>query len=72
MSRVGDPDFHETCRSLLGKKVRATISDEPLVQHIGILHGFTDDGEVDIREVETGIMQYAWPLLEIEQWVTND
>jgi hypothetical protein len=68
MSRIGDRDFHETCKSLLGHKVRVTISDEPLVQHVGILHGFTEDGEVDIRE-ESGVIQFAWPLLEIEEMV---
>lgn len=69
-SAVGKPDFHETCKALLGHKVRVTISDTPLVQHVGVLHGFTDDGEVDVRE-ETGAMVYAWPLLRIEEYDTT-
>jgi hypothetical protein len=56
-------------RAMLGKKVAVTINwgeasshGEPVVVR-GILHGFSQDGEVTIRP-EGEFMHWCWPNLE--------
>lgn len=56
----------EEIRALLGKRVRAWNSLEPPHYVVGVLTGFTDDGEFDVKD-SMGITNYCWPLLKIEE-----
>lgn len=53
-------------QNLVGKWVRVTIAQEPqLVERVGRLHGFSDDGEVMLWDgVE---MWHLWPNLECRE-----
>lgn len=59
-------DWSETMRALLGKRVEVTLSAEENVKISGILHSFTDDGEVCVEE-DGGSYRWGWPNLHIRE-----
>lgn len=53
-------------RSLLGKNVEVTLSNDEPVKISGILHSFTDVGEVCVQE-DDGTFRWGWPNLHIRE-----
>ncbi|MDP7733694.1 hypothetical protein [Mycobacterium paragordonae] len=58
-------DWAENMRSMLGECVNVTIDYEKPVVVTGLLHSFTEDGEVVVRD-ECGILHWCWPNLKTE------
>lgn len=55
-------EWAASMRALLGKSVEVALSEEPRVTQAGVLHSFTDDGEVCVRD-EDGTFRWCWPNL---------
>ena len=49
-------------RSMLGRWVEVTVQREPKVTQQGVLHDFSGDGEVRLRD-DTGAFHWCWPNL---------
>lgn len=58
--------WEETMRTLLGKHVEVTYSEEPKATQVGVLHQFGDDGSVCIRD-ECGFLHWCWPNLKVRE-----
>jgi hypothetical protein len=56
-------EWTEHMRSLLGKRVEVIIDRDKPVTVIGVLHGFTEDGEVCVRDDDL-TFRWAWPNLD--------
>ena len=53
-------------RNMLGKWVTVTISQEPRVERSGVLHVFSDEGDIALED-ETGCWLWMWPNLECRE-----
>lgn len=51
-------------RKLLGKQVRVTLGNAPVVT--GRLLGFGEGGDFEVLEAD-GFIHYCWPMLDIEE-----
>lgn len=58
--------WSELMGSLLGKRVEVTLTDDATEKVVGILHDFSDWGEVSVLD-DSGRMRYAWPNLHIRE-----
>lgn len=56
-------------KTLLGKRVRVTLTDEFSPEQViteGQFLGFGDGGEFEILE-DDGFVHYCWPMLKVEE-----
>jgi hypothetical protein len=59
-------DWEKHMRALLGKQVEVVLSRDPDVRVRGVLHQFTDDGEICVREDDL-TFRWAWPNLDTQE-----
>jgi biotin-(acetyl-CoA carboxylase) ligase len=57
-------EWHAHVAPLLGKRVRVKLAQQ-VVQE-GVLLGFGDGGDVELRQ-DDGLVHHCWPLLAVEE-----
>lgn len=69
-SATGEPELSpwtKGMRAMIGKWVTVTVSRDPdLVEHSGVLHVFSDEGDVALED-ETGCWTWCWPNLDCRE-----